>query len=94
MRTSLFTICLLLLIVPCLSRAAERQPQAESFATFWMKFKSAVAKNDKEAVAAATKLPFMNQLTKAAFLKQYPSLFTKAVRKMHCDCQTGQGGGA
>ena len=46
-----------------------------------MKFKSAVAKNDKEAVAASTELPFMKQLTKAAFLQQYPSIFTKAVRK-------------
>ena len=61
--------------------AGERPPQPESFATFWTRFKSAVAKNDKEAIAAATKLPFMGQQTKAAFLKGHPSRFTKEVRK-------------
>ena len=73
------TICLLLSLLAV--RAEEPPARPESFATFWAGFKSAVAKNDKEAVAAATKFPFMEQLSKAAFLQQYPSMFTKKVQK-------------
>jgi hypothetical protein len=65
-------------------RAEERGRQTESFATFWAGFKTAVAKNDKEAVVAATHLPAIypsDPGAKAAFLKSYPSLFTKEVRK-------------
>jgi hypothetical protein len=79
MKTLLITISLLLSLVAL--QAEDRPAHPESFATFWAGFKSAVAKNDKEAVAAATKLPFMGQQTKAAFLKSYPSYFRPEVRK-------------
>jgi hypothetical protein len=65
-------------------RAEERPAQAESFATFFARFKTAVAKDDKEAVAAATHLPSLypkNSRAKATFLENYPSIFTKTVRK-------------
>jgi hypothetical protein len=79
MRNLLITLTLL---VPLLAlQAKERPAQLESFATFWAHFKSAVARQDKEAVAAGTRFPFMGQQTKAAFLKSYPSTFTKEVRK-------------
>jgi hypothetical protein len=68
-----------LLAIP-LAKAEERAAQPQSFATFWAGFKSAVAKNDKEAVAAATELPSL-RLSKAAFLKTYPTIFTKKVQK-------------
>jgi hypothetical protein len=82
MRTLLITISLLLSLVAL--QAEERPAQPESFATFWAGLKSAIAKNDKEAVAAATHLPsiYPNMPdAKAAFLKDYPSIFTKTVRK-------------
>ena len=78
MKTLLITISLLLSLV---ALRAEEPPRPESFAAFWAGFKSSVAKNDKEAVAAATKLPFMGQQAKTAFLKSYPSYFGPEVRK-------------
>ena len=79
MKTLLLTIFLLL---PLLAVQAEERPaHAESFATFWAGFKRAVAKSDKEAVVAATKFPFYGQLSKAEFIQQYSTLFTKEVRK-------------
>jgi hypothetical protein len=82
LRTFLLTIFLLLSLVAL--RAEERPAQHEPFAAFFARFKSAVAKNDKEAVAAATQLPAIypnNPQAKAAFLKDYPSTFTKTVQK-------------
>ena len=78
----------ILLLVPALTflfaaglaNGKERPAQTESFATFWAEFKSAVAKNDKEAVVAATHLPSLH-LSKAAFIKTYPSIFTRQVKK-------------
>ena len=52
-----------------------------SFDTFWTKFKTAVARKDKEAVCSMTKLPYMldsRQLNKAQFLKKYDELFPKS----------------
>ena len=79
LRTLLLTISLLLSLVAL--QAEERPAQPESFATFLAGFKRAVAKNDKEAVAAATKFPFYGELSKAEFIEKYPSLFTKEVQK-------------
>ena len=81
MRTFLATTLFLLLLVPQLLEAKDPPPPAESFAAFWKEFQSAVARNDKEAVAAATKLPFMAQQSKADFIRDYPSYFTKEVKK-------------
>ena len=82
MKTLLVTISLLLSLVAV--QAEERSAKPKSFATFWAEFKSAIAKNDKEAVAAATHLPSIypnNHQAKEAFLKDYPSIFTKTVRQ-------------
>ena len=81
MRTFLATTLFLFLLVPPLLEAKDPPPPAESFAAFWKEFQSAVARNDKEAVAAATKLPFMAQQSKADFIRDYPSYFTKEVKK-------------
>ena len=54
------------------------------FNTFWARFKAAVARNDKAAVADMTKLPFMvnnKDLNRAGFIKQYKSLFTPKMRR-------------
>lgn len=55
-----------------------------AFAAFWVKFKDAIAKNDKQRVADMTKLPFMIEgidRDRAAFLKEYPTLFTPRMRR-------------
>ena len=79
MKALLLTIFLFLPLLAL--QAEERSAHPESFATFWAGFKSAVAKSDKEAVVAATKFPYYGQLSKAEFIQQYSTLFTKEVRK-------------
>jgi hypothetical protein len=84
MRTFLATTLFLFLLVPQLLEAKDPPPPAESFAAFWKEFQSAVAKNDQEAVAALSNLRLFyqnGQFSKAAFLQEYPSIFTRAVRK-------------
>lgn len=51
-----------------------------SFTAFWTKFKAAVAKRDKVAVAAMTKLPYLldsKNLNKQQFIAKYDLLFPK-----------------
>jgi hypothetical protein len=62
-------------------RSAKIDP---AFTAFWIKFKSAVARNDKNAVADMTKLPFWlagKDRDRAEFIKRYTSLFTPQVRR-------------
>ena len=85
-RVSVVSFMLLLglggaLQVSSQGRRAKIDPE---FTAFWIKFKGAVARNDKAAVADMTKLPFMldNQdLDRAGFIKHYSSLFTPKVRR-------------
>ena len=82
--------CLLLLVL-CSGLTASslpsqgRRAKADAeFTAFWIKFKAAVARNDKAAVADLTKLPFMvnnKDLNRAGFIKQYKSLFTPKMRR-------------
>jgi hypothetical protein len=63
------------------SRTAKADPE---FNTFWIKFKAAVARSDKAAVAEMTRVPFMldnKNLDRAGFIKQYTSLFTPKMRR-------------
>ncbi len=60
------------------------KPEAGSFAAFWLQFKAAVAKNDKEAIAEMTKLPFptgSKPWSKAEFIKECGTLFHGEARK-------------
>ena len=65
----------------------QAQSQSKSdprFTAFWTKFKAAVARSDKAAVADMTKLPFLldsKELDRAGFIKQYSSLFTPKMRR-------------
>ena len=55
-----------------------------AFSAFWIKFKDAIAKNDKQRVADMTKLPFMMDSIdhdRAGFIKEYPKLFTPRMRR-------------
>jgi hypothetical protein len=65
--------------------AQTRRPKTDpAFTAFWVKFKDAVAENDRQRVADMTKLPFMIESIdrdRAAFLKEYPKLFTQRMRR-------------
>jgi hypothetical protein len=78
----LATIALLALTLTNVpARSATNQ---ETFASFWKTFKAAIAKNDKEAVADLTKLPFLydsQERDRAGFLKIYGELFSRKVRR-------------
>jgi hypothetical protein len=59
-----------------------RQPQ--NFKAFWLKFKTAVARNDKEAVASMTKLPFLfesQELDRAGFVGRYKEIISRSDRR-------------
>ena len=81
-------LCVILMLLPgglpqvwAQSRSARIDP---AFSSFWIKFKAAVARNDKAGVADLTKLPFMldgKDLDRAGFIKRYGSLFTPRVRR-------------
>jgi hypothetical protein len=71
-------------IVANLAVGAEIKPEARSFDAFWIKFKAAVAKGDKAAIAEMTKFPFDNgakYLSKAEFIKECGALFDKKTRR-------------
>jgi hypothetical protein len=58
--------------------------EAGSFAEFWVQFKTAVAKDDKEAIAEMTKLPFptgSKPWSKAEFIKECGKLFDQKTRR-------------
>lgn len=60
------------------------QTKDQEFNSFWRSFKTAVAANNKTAVADMTKLPFMlsgKDEDRAGFLKQYNTLFTRKVKR-------------
>jgi len=84
-KLSVFWLALLVLC-SCLTissqvRRAKTDPE---FTAFWIKFKAAVARSDKAAVADMTKLPFLlssEEVDRAGFIKQYKSLFTPSVRR-------------
>jgi len=78
----LFSTALIFLLVLEPARSAEIKPEAHSFAAFWLQFKAAVEKGDKEAIAGMTKLPFIyEKLAKAPFVKQCDELFSARVRR-------------
>jgi hypothetical protein len=81
-KHQLATILLLLLTLSTVP--AQTPAKAETFTSFWTTFKAAIARNDKEAVADVTKLPFLydsQERDRAGFLKIYGELFTRKVRR-------------
>jgi hypothetical protein len=63
---------------------AQTQTSPETFSSFWKTFKAAITKNDKQAVADLTKLPFTVQnkdYDRAGFIKIYSELFPQKLRR-------------
>ncbi len=85
MRLMLVTALVLLLLSP-LELSAQKIPklQEQSFNSFLAKFKTALAKNDKAAIASMTKLPFLfdsEELDRSGFIKRFDMLFDKKTRR-------------
>ena len=82
LKRQLATIVLLALTISIAPAQTSTKP--ETFASFWKTFKAAIARNDKEAIADLTKLPFLydsQERDRAGFLKIYGQLFTRKVRR-------------
>ena len=82
LKRQLATIVLLALSISIAPAQTSTSP--ETFASFWKTFKAAIARNDKEAIADLTKLPFLydsQERDRAGFLKIYGQLFTRKVRR-------------
>ena len=84
MRRLMLAVSLLVLSNPFFFAQSGNQVDAAAM-QFWTKFKAAVIANDKEAVAAMTRLPFLyegRELTKPAFIQKFGVLFD--VRAKRC----------
>jgi len=82
----LATINLLILLVTALPAVSQKRGPTSNptFNAFWVKFKDAIAKNDKNRVADMTKLPFMMDgidHDRAEFISDYASLFSPRMRR-------------
>ena len=79
---------LLMTMVVCasvcsLSQGANK-PLDKNFLDFWASFKGALQKNDKQALASMTKLPYtleQKKLDRAAFIAQSEKIFPPRTRK-------------
>lgn len=63
---------------------AQTKSQPETFSAFWTSFKAAMTRNDKEAIADVTKLPFLfdsKERDRAGFIQIYNQLFTRKIRQ-------------
>lgn len=63
---------------------AQTKAQPETFSAFWTSFKTAMTRNDKEAIADVTKLPFLfdsKERDRAGFIQIYNQLFTRKIRQ-------------
>ena len=82
LKRQLATIIILALSISIVPAQTSTKP--ETFGAFWKTFKVAIARNDKEAIADLTKLPFLydsQERDRAGFLKIYGQLFTRKVRR-------------
>ena len=84
MKPRLLVACVLLIssFGPALSQ--NKNKVDPTGVQFWTKFKTAVATNDKEAVASMTRLPFLFQnreLAKAAFIQKFDVIFNARVKR-------------
>ncbi len=83
MKKFLPSVLALLVLTVIATQVKSEQVNTQTFASFWIEFKAAVAKNDKESVAAMTNFPFSldKELTKAEFIKRYNEIFTPKIQR-------------
>jgi hypothetical protein len=84
MRKILPSILTLLMLSAVASQVwSQPATSTQTFASFWVQFKAAVAKNDKEAVASMTRFPcyFEKELTRGEFIKKYNAIFDRGTQR-------------
>lgn len=84
MRILLATTLVLLVLTPVQSSIGIQTKQSQAINAFWANFKAAVARNDREAVASMTQLPFIfdnKELSKAQFIKSYNLIFDRKTQR-------------
>ncbi len=88
MRSLCAFVTILLLFSPvALEGQTSISPKRNNFTAFWLKFKGAVAKNNKEAIASMTNFPLRmpygmrNIRTRAELIKGYGKIFDTETKK-------------
>ena len=84
MRPKLLGALLLILSISGAAAAQNKNKVDEAGLQFWTKFKAAVAKNDKEAVASMTRLPFLlesRELARPGFIQKFDAIFNVRVKR-------------
>ena len=84
MKKLLPSIVTLLMLSAVASHVQSQQAKSsQTFASFWVQFKAALAKNDKEAVASMTRFPFYwgEKLTRGEFIKKYSEIFDRKIQR-------------
>ena len=84
MNTKLSVALLLVFSISGAAGAQNKNKVDEAGVQFWTKFKTAVAKNDKETTASMTRLPFLFQsreLTKPGFIQKFDTIFNVRVKR-------------
>ncbi len=74
--------CLVVLLLVGLAAPSVNADTA--FDSFWARFKAAIVRGDKQAVASLTRLPYAcdyKQLNKAQFIAKYAEIFPKGTAK-------------
>ena len=77
-------LLILVLLVSLTTTSAQTSAKSEHFPAFWASFKAAMARNDKEAIADVTKLPFLfdsKERDRAGFIQIFNQLFTRKIRQ-------------
>ena len=77
-------LSLLVILVSLTITSAQTTAKPETFPAFWTSFKAAMARNDKEAIADVTKLPFLfdsKERDRAGFIQIFNQLFTRKIRQ-------------
>ena len=84
---ALLTLSLIMVVRPTLAVTPQSDP---SIQTFWSKFKTAVNKSDKEAIASMSKFPIVMPYgiprirTKAQLIKRYRELLSVLANAVKC----------
>ncbi|QQS55414.1 MAG: hypothetical protein IPM89_06335 [Candidatus Competibacteraceae bacterium] len=86
MRVLLAMALALLILIPIGLNAQNQKVKSAEFSHFWVKFKTAIAKNDKKQVASMTKFPFPykvygeKDLSRTEFITKYDEIFDRTTR--------------
>lgn len=83
----LLALLLLLIILPAgdlLDISASQKGRDPTFSAFWKRFRGAVVKSDRQAVASMTKFPFLfesRERSRDEFIKIQSQLFSRKIKK-------------